>query len=37
MSGARPSPDESARTGVGLGSIFRDLLDPICVNSTVLP
>ncbi len=29
------SLDESARTGGGLGSICRDLLDPICVNSTV--
>ncbi len=30
-SGARPSLDESLRTGRGLGSICRDRSDPICV------
>ncbi len=29
--GARPSLDESLRTGRGLGSICRDHSDPICV------
>ncbi len=34
-SGARPSLDESVRTSRGLGSICRDRLDSICVNSMV--